>query len=280
MEGTVVEPYGLTYRVLRPNEAPDGEPPWSGYTWHTLDAEDAHGEYTAELILGDYWFAKGQEWLLLGKADKAVKAFDKVIEIQGPNAQTLNNLGSACAEYGEYDAAARYYARAVEADPEYATALRNLARAQRQLGRDDALLSTLDKLIALEKADYETYWMRGEALRDLGRADDAIEAFSKLIKYNADDADAYRELGLVYLELKQDREAAQHYLQRSLILNPDQPRLLDSLQSRNLNLEIPGPTPREDVHPPTGPTLPQPPDFPGTPAPNPPIPELPAPAML
>lgn len=121
-------------------------------------------------------------------------------------------------------------------------------------------------MIAIEEADYETYWMCGMAQRELGRADEAIETFVKLLTYNPDDADAYREIGLIHLDLKHDRETAEDYLRQSLSLDAAQPELLQTLKERNVQVDPPQTRESEDGQPPM-------PQVPESPVPQPPVPQ-------
>ena len=57
--------------------------------------------------------ARGRHYLDRGENDAGLAAFDKALSITGENKETLNNIGSACAEYALFDAAARYYDREI-----------------------------------------------------------------------------------------------------------------------------------------------------------------------
>jgi tetratricopeptide (TPR) repeat protein len=143
-----------------------------------LDEADARGELTAKMILADYHFAQGRT-LLAGltpsfafsgltssfaesserntgsvpqpspqpSVDAAMAAFDTALRIGEGGKETLNNLGSVCAEYGQLEAAERYYTQALEADPEYCTSLRNLGKVYVQTGRHGEALPLFERLL-------------------------------------------------------------------------------------------------------------------------------------
>jgi tetratricopeptide (TPR) repeat protein len=138
---------GLVYRVVG-HDAPESERDyWSEYTGHTLDSADTRGDLTAEFALSDYHFAKGRDALDAGRTDIALQSFDIALAIGGCTKESLNNVGSACAEHGLLDEAAKFYARTLELDPDYDFAVRNLGKIYLERGGHDQALALFNRIL-------------------------------------------------------------------------------------------------------------------------------------
>ena len=256
---------GLTYRVLRPEESAPEKDYWAEYTWHTLDPEATGGELTADYVLSDYYFAQGRDLLAQGKPEDALKQFQVCLRLGGETKETLNNLGSACAEYGLMEQAEKYLTRTIELDPGYETALRNLGKVCIQLGRHDKALLQFEALVRENEHDAESVRLSAECMVKLGWFDDAATRYEFLLTITPDNADAFRELGYLYLDQKHDMAKAQRCLARSLQLNPNQPDLLARMSQapdpqRDLSNPLEGLTPDPGLPknaPPQMPALPQ-----------------------
>jgi tetratricopeptide (TPR) repeat protein len=223
LEGVSVVNDGLVYRVLKEEqELPDR---WAAYTWKTLDPDDTKGEYTAELVLSDYYFAHGRDLLAQGNHEDGIKDFDTSLAITGPTKEGLNNLGSASAEHGAYDAAAGYLEQAVAIDPEYLMPARNLMQVYMALGRHKDSVELGDDLIQLDVADASIVEFSADALNELGLIDQALERYEAVLPENPEDADLWRKMGMIYLEGKNDAFTANRFFAQSLKLDPNQPDL-------------------------------------------------------
>ncbi len=270
LPGTQMVDAGLLYRVKRSGEEWISPDYWSQYEWKTLETADARGDYSAELILADYWFARGRELLGLGEMDEGVKALAKSVLVLREAKEALNNAGSACAEHGAFKEAAGFYAKTLEADPKYDTGLRNLAQVFMQSGNVAQAYEQFDQLGAIGKATKRDLLMSVECLKKMSRPDDALKVIQNLIRLEPQDDKLFREAGMVYLNEKHSPDVAQVYFQQSLSLNPDQPDLMVILkqdQAKQANEpEVPSvPNPTASI-PSAAPPMPQP-VVPGLPSP-------------
>lgn len=147
---------GLLYRYTGPGVAVDQPPTWSAYRWHSLDADDTHGDWSAELILYDYHFARGRSLLDAGDVTHGLEEFEAAARIAPREKDCLNNLGSAAAEYGHLDAAIRYLEAACALDPGFVLGRRNLGRAYMKAGRFQEALAQFDAILETVPGDPAT----------------------------------------------------------------------------------------------------------------------------
>ncbi len=173
-------------------------------------------------------------------------AFDTALRIGEDGKETLNNLGSVCAEYGQLGAAERYYMQALETDPEYGTSLRNLGKVYVQTGRYREALPLFERLLKKDPLEPEANWLAFTCLKGQGRIDEAIAQLGRMDTFpgdyrgakspaspgftpsgviSRDKARIYRELGMIYLNEKRQPAMAQRYFMRSLSIDPEQPEL-------------------------------------------------------
>jgi tetratricopeptide (TPR) repeat protein len=230
---------------------------------------DTRGDYTAGLVLGDYRFARGRDYLEQGETEKGLESFAQCLAIVGENRETLNNLGSASAEHGQLDAAAEYYARALENEPDYVLAMRNLGKLYMQTEKYARALVQFQKLVKKLPRDYEGHWLIAQCLQTLGRVDDALGELQLLSEIAPESHEVYREMGMIYLNEKGDMTMARRMFAKSLSINRDQPELLmlmsqQEAQPPGYRPPMPGPSPMPGVTPPV-PQIPMPqmPKLPG-----------------
>lgn len=243
MPGRSIMTTGLLYRVVRVGETVEPRDYWDEYSWHTLDPGDTKGEFSAEAILSDYYFARGRDFLVDGNTERGLEAFDLALEITGEDKEALNNFGSAAAENGAHEAARDYFERAASVDPEYDTVLRNLVKVYMELGEFEEALRKAEKLVVLDKADPETLFLSTICMQRVGLSEQALTRLDEMLALNPSDARVYKEAGTIYLNDRNDRASAQFYFSRSLTLDPNQPDLvavLSTLGVQGLEQTLPG----------------------------------------
>ena len=276
---------GLTYRMMRNTLVMAEHDRWADYEWTTLAVEDTREELSAEMILSDYYFARGRDWLDENEIDKATESFEQVLALSRDNKETYNNLGSALAEAGHSKFAKDYYVQAIELDPLYDTAIRNLGHVYLTLGNSESSILMFERLIEMGKGDFNSRFVLAETLKNEGRIDDALMRLNQLLTGPGDHASVYKEIGLIYYNEKQDKETARNYFQQSLQLNPNQPDLINLLSLPSDNSEAPNEalTPQLPEIPGGGPEIPGIPTAPNPSQSNPanevpglpPLPQLP-----
>lgn len=263
---------GLLYRAVRPGENPPLRDCWSEYTWHTLDEADTRGEYSAELIVSDYNFFRGRDFLEEGKVDEGLRSLAAALQVAGESKESLNNVATACAEYRQLEAAERYYLKALELDPDYEMSLQNLAKVYVDQGSFEKAQALLERVIQLKPAEPEFHQLSVRCLKEMGRFDDALRELDNLAKLTPDDPQVYREMGMIYLNEKRQPQLAQRMFAESLRREPNQPDLLQQANQRPSSPESPFVGPQL---PDTGVATPQLPQLPLPKLPQ--LPEMPRP---
>lgn len=153
---------GLLYRYAPADQAVEPDSPWDRYTWHTVDESAFEDDWSAEVILSEYYFARGRADFDAGRRAAGLNAFERAAAIARANQDMLNNIGCAAAGYGLYADARRYFADACALDPEFHMARLNLGRAYLKQGDyvrakeqfDRVLASSPDNVAARALSEY------------------------------------------------------------------------------------------------------------------------------
>ena len=122
------------------------------------------------------WFGRQREW------DKAIRAFEKVLEIDPGAAEARVNKAIAHHRNGEFEHAIDQFQTVLQSHPKHMNALFNLAQTQSAMKQHDKSMATLDQLVALDKRDWQSWLMRGETARLQGNLDVAMNSWQYVVK--------------------------------------------------------------------------------------------------
>ncbi len=253
---------GLLFRAVREGEAAPEVDYWAAYKWHTVDPDDARGELTAEIVMSDYFIARGREHLASGETDEGLEALQQAKDVIGESQATLINIGTLCTEYKLFDDAVRHFAAAEELDADYPVLLANLAKVHFNKGEHTKALEYAERYLVQEPIDPEVNWLAADCLKAQGRYDEALAQLQRMGEFMSGDYRIPREMGFIHLNEKRDRIGAQRYFAKSLELNANQPELQQALA----RVETPDPidalpNPLQNLVPtPQIPQAPQPPN--------------------
>jgi hypothetical protein len=114
------------------------------------------------------WFGRQREW------DKAIRAFEKVLDIDPGSIEARVNKAIAHHRNGEFKSAIDQFQTVLQTHPRHMNALFNLAQTQTAVKQYDKSMSTLNQLVALDKRDWQAWMMRAETARQLGNLDLAV----------------------------------------------------------------------------------------------------------
>ena len=117
------------------------------------------------------WFGRQREW------DKAIRAFEKVLEIDPGAAEARVNKAIALHRNGEFEHAINQFQMVLQSHPKHMNALFNLAQTQSAMKQHDKSMVTLDQLVTLDKRDWQSWLMRGETARLQGNLDVAMDSW-------------------------------------------------------------------------------------------------------
>jgi tetratricopeptide (TPR) repeat protein len=132
------------------------------------------------------WFGKGSAFLIQGKLDEAVKAFEEAIRLDPNDAGSWLDKGVALSRQGKYDEARKAYEEAINAsdeairqNPNLTYAWYNKGNALKAQGKYDEAIKAYDKAIEGAPLSAAAWNNKGLALQLLGRTTEANEALAK-----------------------------------------------------------------------------------------------------
>lgn len=144
----------------------------------------------------------------------------------------LKNLGVYFLLNDSERKAIKCFDRVMELDPSDHEAFRHKGLAYSNLGREKKGMEWFAKAIAISASDYDAMRQTGVSLSKLGKDREAIEWYRKALAVNENDYDSIRQLAISLAMIGQ-YDAAVEWLNLALAVNPN-----DFETKRNLNLVI------------------------------------------
>jgi len=151
--------------------------------------------------------------------ERAVKWFDRAIEVDPNHAATYCNRGFALQESQLWDAALASYDRAITLKSDYALAHNNRGNVLRRLGRLEEALAGYDRALAINSAAVQSHYNRGLVLVELGRLEEAAASYGRAIAGKPDYAEAYSQRAVALYLLRRFEAAVESY-DRAIAINP------------------------------------------------------------
>ncbi|MCP4639045.1 MAG: DUF2723 domain-containing protein [bacterium] len=179
---------GLLYRVVREGESVDADAIWDRYGWHTTDPADTRGDWTAELVLYDYYFARGRHLLTKGETAQALESLRIALDVADATALRLNDVGNVLAEQGLYTDAASHYQRALDLDPDCDIARLNLGRVDMARGAFGDALASFETALARTPEDATASYLAARCEAAMGDHEAARTRLERLLEAWPDDA--------------------------------------------------------------------------------------------
>lgn len=267
LEGFEMVPEGLLFKVQLKKEKPiqdktldeifkpetegieESEALWASYVRRDLEGEAACPDFTAEVILTDYHYARGWEYLRRGDWDAAKAEFEAISGVASDLKQTFNNIGAALAEFQLFEDSRRYFERAMALDPNYLSGAKNLAASYFTAGEHEEALGLYEELAEKDRSDPVVWLRRGQCLRALGRSSDALQSLRKAATTMPSSAIPYREMALLYLEDFEDSRSAWLAARDALKRRPHDSELRELFERTSSEVASPPkiPDPLEDI---------------------------------
>jgi tetratricopeptide (TPR) repeat protein len=154
-----------------------------------------------------------------GQAEKALPYYSKSLELDPTSEYVWNSQGLAFRELGRYEDAIAAYLKALEINPKYAIAHYNLGSVYRNLYRYEDTVAAYQKAVEINPKYAYAHVGLGNVYRDLGRYEDAIAACQKAIDIDPQFVYALAGLGNVYRDLGRYKDAIATY-QKAIGINP------------------------------------------------------------
>lgn len=156
------------------------------------------------------YFNFGHAYQLKGYLNKAIKYYEKSIEINENYIETYVNLGNIYKELQLYDIALEKYQMALGIDSNFFMALINKGEAYSFLGKYEDSENCFFKAKNI-KINENLYSLWGQSLRQLKNEPAALTKFFKILEINKESMYAYYNIIISYLILKELNEAKEYY---------------------------------------------------------------------
>lgn len=169
---------------------------------------------------------------------KSELSFQKVLEIEPKEIESLSNLAAVQHELGKHQLAKETSNKALMLDPNYAQAHYNLGRAQYELGELANAEVSYRKAIEINPKYADAYCNLGLTLEGAGRALEAVEYTRIALSLKPELHQAQHNLGVWLLSLKQYREAEEELKKSVLIKKENEEALLSCYLNLNKEKEF------------------------------------------
>lgn len=128
-------------------------------------------------------------WLHLSEWDKAIKDFDEAIRLNPKLASAFSNRGVAWQRKGELEKAMADYDEAIRLNPKYSWAFHNRATILKTQGELERAITDFTEAIRLNPKYVEAFAHRGSAWSGKGDYEKALKDFDNAITLNPKHAD-------------------------------------------------------------------------------------------
>jgi tetratricopeptide (TPR) repeat protein len=162
----------------------------------------------------DSLFQKGNDLMEAGEYAEAAQTFEKALELEPDNVETLTKLGMAHYKLVQLDQAIEAYTKALALKPDDVSVMSNLGVAYYRFGRLDNAIEIYNQAIAVAPDDADihsnlaaAYVQKYQPDGPTDYLDMALEQYDKAVELQPDLAQAHYGRGAVYFLLKQWDEA-------------------------------------------------------------------------
>ena len=112
---------------------------------------------------------------------------------------------------GKYDLAVYAFEQAIKLNPNIAQIQRKYADTLQILGRNRDAINAYQKAVSLNPADSDSFYMMGITYAKMNRTNDTVKSFKKAIELNPDATMPHYELGLTLKKASRQAEAVNHF---------------------------------------------------------------------
>lgn len=174
---------------------------------------------SVELSAGDYK-DQAQTFLRMGRRVAAIACYQRALELQPDDVDTLKSLGSLLRNRRNFRRALSRFRRVVELQPMNPSAFIDLGSVLCACGDRDEALACWQRSLALGPSDPEIYCDIGFGFCTAGEFGAAADNFRVALQLNPDCASALFGLGLVSSSSLNIAQAVQHY-EAALAIDPN-----------------------------------------------------------
>lgn len=173
--------------------------------------------------------ALGLVYLHVGKHALAEQALRRAAELDPKSAAVWNNLGLVALDDGRDVQAFQHFQKASEIDAGYGEAYLNKAAVYLDCGDYAKAAAELERARKIDPGDPRVHVALGVAARGQKRFDEAAAAYEQALALRPDYPPALYNLGLLYMDFKEDRKKArENLLLYRKVAPPNDPRLAEA----------------------------------------------------
>jgi tetratricopeptide (TPR) repeat protein len=160
--------------------------------------------------ISSFYSEIGISYANIGDFSRALKFFQKSVEIDPYYAGGYYNLGNANYHSGNYEKALEFFQKSLQLDPDSGEAYENLAVTYNSKGEIAKAIQYLQKAIGIDPYNASAYYNLGTIYGTKGDYKEEMECYQKALKVNPDYAEAHYNLAVVYYQMKQYDLAITH----------------------------------------------------------------------
>jgi protein O-GlcNAc transferase len=155
-----------------------------------------------------------------GQLHQAKSAFEKVLQIDKKEPDSLHCLGLILFQLGEQQEGICLVTQSTKVRPKHVETLYNLGIMLQRTGDLTAAADSFHKALAINPKYMQAHFAIGNVLKDLKQLAEAAKSFRQATLLATDWAEAHFNLGNVLRDLGQHEEALQSY-RKAVVLKPD-----------------------------------------------------------
>jgi tetratricopeptide (TPR) repeat protein len=146
-----------------------------------------------------------------GNYEAAIDAYTEHLRLNPNDLTTLYNRGRAFQELGKSEKALEDFQKVIRQDPENVNALLSVANDYFTRLRDyENALFYAEKVLKVNP-NAMAFTLKGKALQKMGQLDDAMSAYNDALSTNESYADAYLSRGSLYIYLNRNQRACSDF---------------------------------------------------------------------
>ena len=166
------------------------------------------------------WNILGISLATIGKIDKAIEVFKKVILLNSNFIEAYLNLGKALNTIGDFDQAIKIYNQILSINPYTTNAHFSIGDIHYNKGNFEQAIESYYKVLAIKPDNVEAFNSIGTALKNQKKFSESIDFYNKAIALDPNYAEAYNNLGTVLYE-KEDHKKALIAYNKAIKINPE-----------------------------------------------------------
>lgn len=164
--------------------------------------------------------AAAQRMYQAGQLHQAKSAFEKVLQLDKKEPDSLHCLGLILFQLGDQQEGIRLVKQSVEVRPKHVETLHNLGIMLQRAGDPTAAAASFRKALAINPKSVQAHFGLGNALQETKQYEEAVKSFRQTALLKPDWAEAHFNLGNALRDLFQQEEALQSY-KKAVALKPD-----------------------------------------------------------